>query len=350
MIFFSEKYEVRNIKPTAVRTAAALLAAALFLLPLAGCASSLPLENAGTDTEKNTSADISADINEAEDLNRYEIVIPGLEKEYELLYLTDTHIILPEKSDSKKIRDYSNTRRALFSRETHIQSSDRFSAWLAYAKDRQADALLLGGDIIDSPSSANMDFLASSLDSLPMPYIYTLGNHDWTFPWEYMTEAGKEKYLPGFAGYMGGNTAIHTLELEEITIVAVDNSSNQINPDALEAYREILAKNKPVILLLHVPLYTDSLFAKTSKVWKSGVTLGGGIHGGIYPDATSTEFIRLTTAKNSPVAAILAGHVHLEDQSDLPGEKTIPQITGDAGYKGKASLIHITGTDFDSLS
>ena len=34
----------------------------------------------------------------------------------------------------------------------------------------------------------------------------------------------------------------------------------------------------------------------------------------------------LTTAADSPVAAVLAGHVHLSDESVIDGEKDIPQI------------------------
>ena len=65
------------------------------------------------------------------------------------------------------------------------------------------------------------------------------------------------------------------------------------------------------------------------------------MHGGIYPNDISAEFISLTTAADSPVAAIIAGHVHLPDESAVDGEKNIPQIVGDAGYKGKGMSIRI---------
>ncbi|HBA67952.1 MAG TPA: hypothetical protein DCZ40_01155, partial [Lachnospiraceae bacterium] len=139
-----------------------------------------------------------------------------------------------------------------------------------------------------------------------------------------------------------GSTVIHTLEFDDFIVVAVDNSSNQIHSEALENYKKILKKNKPVILLLHVPFYTESLLEKTSPLWQQGVLLGGGIHGGIYPNDVSAEFMSLTAAKDSPVAAIIAGHVHISDISDFQGEKNVPQITGDAGYKGKGTLIHIS--------
>lgn len=280
-----------------------------------------------------------------DNINSYTIEIPGLKEEYEFLYLTDTHMIIPDDKEDKQIADYSRERLKHFTNQEDYNAGIRFTDWIAYVNTNGLEGLLLGGDIIDSPSASNLEYLDTSLAGLSVPYVYTIGNHDWTYPWEYMTETGKEAYLPLLSSHMDDNPAIHTMEYEEFTIAAIDNSSNQINPAALEAYKQLLDKGKPVILMLHVPLYTESVLAKSKEVWKNAVILGGGIHGGIYPDAVSTQFLHLTTAKDSPVAAVLAGHVHFADKDVITGEKSIPQIVGDAGYKGKGTRLRITGTE-----
>lgn len=311
-----------------------LSAAALLMLFLGGCAFGISPEPESI-VESN--------------IDTCQITIPGISREYSLLFLTDTHIVLPETETSQEIIDYSNQRLTQFTEENGIVSSDQFLSWISPSSEWNLDALLLGGDIIDSPSPANISYLNDSLEQLSIPYIYTLGNHDWTYPWEYMTEKGKEEYLPLLSPYMVStenefceNTTFHTLEFDDFIIAAINNSDNQIPPEALEEYKKIAEKNKPILLLLHVPFYTQSLLDKTSSVWQNGVVLGGGIHGGIYPNDISAEFIGLVTAKNSPVAAVLAGHVHLSDISYIQGEKEILQITGDAGFKGKGTIIHIT--------
>lgn len=277
-------------------------------------------------------------------ITSFDIVIPGLSREYDFLFLTDTHVIIPDEKEEQQVKDYAKQRRPVFeSAQDNAARIPRLSEWVDYANKRSYDGLLLGGDIIDFPSSANLKYLDACLKELAVPWLYTPGNHDWTYPWEYMTEKGKESYLALLAPYMDGNPAVHTLEYDDLILVALDDSSNQISPDALESYREILTRGKPVIVLLHVPLYTESLFDEAKQVWSSAVTLGGGIHGGIYPDETSTEFLRLTLAKDSPVVAVLAGHVHFSQSSMLIGEKSIPQITGDAGFHGKAAGIHVSG-------
>ncbi len=309
--------------------------ACLFLLLLTGCSSC----SSNAPKEEITPADIDS----------FEIAIPGISGDYRLLFLTDTHIALPcpaaKEGSSAEIESYSRERLAHFTGESGREASGLFTAWMDYTERESLDGVVLGGDIIDSPSPSNLEFLDKSLGSMKLPYVYTLGNHDWTYPWEYMTEAANTGYLPKLAAYMDGNPAVHSRDFGEFIVAAIDNSSNQVNPAALEDYKSILSQGKPVILLLHVPLYTESVLEKASSVWPGSVILGGGIHGGIYPDETSTEFIRLTTAQDSPVAAVLSGHVHLSDRSYIKGEKDVLQITGDAGYKGKGSILHITGSE-----
>lgn len=269
------------------------------------------------------------------------VEIEGLNGEYDFLFLTDTHMIVPDEEDGDKIEDYSDLRFDEFQNEEDISSAEQFDEWIAYANAEKIDALLLGGDIIDYPSVANIEHLEANLEDLKIPYLYALGNHDWTFPWEYMTKKGQETYLPMLEPYMQKDSSIHSIEFEEFIIVAVDNSANQIEPDAMEAYRQILQQKKPVIVMLHVPLLTQSVLSKAKKVWNSGVVLGGGNYGGIYPDETSQEFITLTTAKDSPVVLVLAGHVHFSDRDMI--NENITQLVGDAGYKGCAMHIHLTG-------
>lgn len=311
----------------------------ILLFSITGCSQSISSHS--TKEEITTETESASSVIEKH-MNTCEITIPGISRDYHLLFLTDTHITIPSDSDSEQEHAYCTERLDHFTADSGYVASELFTAWIDYANEQKPDALLLGGDIIDCPTAGNMQFLDTSLHALNIPYIYTPGNHDWTFPWDYMTESGKTQYLAQLSPYMEQNTAIHSLEFDDFIIAAIDNSSNQIDSNALTEYKNLLAQGKPIIVMLHVPLYTEELLAKTSKVWNSSVVLSGGIHGGIYPNDVSTEFISLTTAENSPVVAILAGHVHLADQSAFSSQPDILQITGDAGYRGKSTLIHIT--------
>lgn len=326
-------------------------------LLLGGCADNLRPKQTAPANEASDHADSKttyassgqAKLSE-EDIAAYEIVLPGTQREYTLYYLTDLHMTLPDPAASLQENEYISKRLTEFTTADGTPPEETWVSWLSYVEEQQADALLLGGDIIDCPSEANLTLLKDTLGTFSVPYIYTPGNHDWTYPWEYMTEKGRSDYLEALSPYMDGNPDFHVLEFEDFVIAAVNNSSNQIPESVLEPYRQLLEQSKPVLLLLHVPLFTQSVLEKAKEAWSSPVVLGAGNYGGIYPDASSEKFLQMTFADDSPVFAIAAGHVHFADFSETEGGKAIPQITGEAGFHRKAVRIRLvksagTGTN-----
>lgn len=272
------------------------------------------------------------------------VYIEGLESEYTFLFLTDSHVVIQDGKDTEQERQYAEQRYGMFANEEGISSAEQFPAWVAYANEMDVDAVLLGGDIIDSPSDANVEWLQKQLEELEMPYLYVPGNHDWTYPWEYMTDYGKENYLSKLGTMMPAGTTVQSVEIGELLLVGVDNSTNQVNPDVISDYKAFLEQGKPVIIMNHVPFATESLLPKAVEAWSSPAVIGDGNGGGIWPDGTSEYFLELTAAEDSPVELVLAGHVHLYDDSVISGERQVRQIVGDAAYEGHAALITVTGT------
>lgn len=271
------------------------------------------------------------------------VYVEGLEEEYSFLFLTDTHVVIQDDNASQQEQQYAQERYNMFQNQEGIPSAQQFPAWIAYANETEVDAVLLGGDIIDSPSDANVEWLQEQLAELEMPWLYVPGNHDWTYPWEYMTDYGKENYLPMLAPMMQGNPAIQSMEMDELLLVGVDDSTNQVNPNAIHVYEELLAQGKPVILVNHVPFATQTLLPKAVEAWRRATVIGDENGGGIRPDDISRYFLELTTAENSPVKLVLTGHVHLYDNGMLDEELQLRQIVGGAAYQGRATLIRFTG-------
>lgn len=259
--------------------------------------------------------------------------------------MTDTHAIVQSQGASEQEEANEEARYPTFFNEEGVPSAEQFPEWVRYANENGVDAVLLGGDIIDTPSEANLRWLEEQLGQLDMPHLYVNGNHDWTYPWEYMTETGRETYLPLLAPFMQDNTAIHSLDFGEFTVVGIDDSTNQVDGEALAGYESILGQGRPVIVLAHVPFMTQSVLGRAREAWSSPVVIGAGNYGGIYPDGNSERFVALTTAADSPVELVLAGHVHFYDRDVIDGEKQVLQLVGGAGFQGEAILIHITGRD-----
>lgn len=276
------------------------------------------------------------------------IVLPGIKGEYRFLFVTDSHVVVMDGSESPKENSYGQDRFNMFLTDGK-SAAGRFSGWMDYASRQELDGVLLGGDILDFPSQANLSFLKGRLDGLKCPYLYAPGNHDWTYPWEYMTEKGRREYLPLLAPYMRGNTDLNVLDCGEFLIAAADNSSGQFTETAARGLADVCGRGKPVILLIHVPVLTQSVLTKAREVWKGGVVLGGGNYGGIYPDDASRKVLDLISAKDSPIRAVLAGHVHFADRDMVEGADGVVQLTGDAGFKGAATVIRVTGMGSENI-
>ena len=196
------------------------------------------------------------------------ILVPGLNRSYEFMFITDSHIMRADESDTAEVRALEQQRRAGFVNSLGITSTDQFPKYIDYANQYGVDAVLLGGDIVDYPSQNNINLLKGYLAKLNCPYLYVLGNHDWNYPWENMTAVAEEQYRPLFSDFIkNGTLEANYLEYDELIILAVDNSTGQINPQALPVVKDVLTRGKPVIILMHVPLQTDSLLSEVIGLW-----------------------------------------------------------------------------------
>lgn len=291
------------------------------------------------------------------DWDEKKIMIPELTREYKIWFFADSHIIIADDSQSEEEKKYAAERMPVFANEKGIDSSQILSDFIEQANEEKPDVILFGGDILDSPSDANVAFLQSELEKLTVPYVFVMGNHDWTFPWEYMTENGSVAYRPLFQDIMTGNMEegiggivsvtesaegyASVTELDDFVILAVDDSSNQVAAQATESIELAYELNKPIVLLQHVPFSTENLIARAKDDWATPVTIGMQVHGGLAPNDVSADLFGKAYEDDSLIRLVLAGHVHFPYEEQLT-EATIEIIT-DAAYKGKALKLTLEG-------
>lgn len=290
------------------------------------------------------------------DWDEREVLIPELTREYEIWLFADSHIIIPDDSESEEVKEYTAQRLPGFVNEKGIAPSAILTDFINQANESQPDMILFGGDILDFPSDANVAFLQEELAKLTVPYVFVMGNHDWTYPWEYMTETGTETYRPLFQDMMVGNMENAPLiqsvtemavgytsvtELDEFVVLAVDNSSNQVAAEAVDSIEYAYSLSKPIVLLQHVPFSTENLIARAAEDWNSPVTLGMQVHGGIAPNDASANLFGKAYDDETLIRAVLSGHVHF-GYMEQTSENSVEIVT-DAAYKGKATKILLKG-------
>lgn len=291
-----------------------------------------------------------ADFELSEDLNfssmlrpvEYTVKIPGLKREYSFLHVTDTHLTLSyeEELNTTERREEQNERNAAFTAVTGINSADRFPYYLRYAKELGVDRLVLSGDIVDYASKKNVDTaFRDNLELCGIPYTYCFGNHDWSFRWCYITHSARKRYAdPMFTKYMGGDNYYEEIEYDDFILVSMDNSVDTVRPEELAKFKATNEKGKPVVLMLHVPFWSQTLEGPTRAAWGGrNILIGPGTDLTGYGGATK-ELYEYIESGASNTAAIIAGHVHF-NHVDMVGN--VPQIVTGDGYEGFTRLISL---------
>lgn len=272
-----------------------------------------------------------------------EISVPGLKEEFHLDFLADTHISLCDERDADLMQKASQRYEGF--RSPQGDGADiTFQALMNYVKTDSPDLLVLGGDIIDSAMYASIDFVQQELEAANVPWLYSMGNHDFEYGSEYFSKTAYAEYLPRLKKISKTESGYQLMEYEDFLIFAADDKNNQISKNTLAGLKEALEIGKPILLVMHVPiepLVENSLVEDSIQVWgpsdsgNSRVLIG---EHACAPKETTQEFLDLVLAENSPVFLVLAGHIHFYHKDDLNGSLT--QIVTGAGYQ--KDLVRLT--------
>lgn len=272
-----------------------------------------------------------------------EVVISGLDKEFKIMFLADTHISLCDDRDPDLI-EKALARYEIFRNENGSGADVSFREMISYIAEEQPDLLILGGDIVDSAMWASIDLVQEQLDELQLPWIYGMGNHDFEYGSEYYTEKAYTEYLPRLSSISGTQNGYQLIEYERFIVLVVDDESNRVSPEAADITENLAKGEKPVILVTHVPiepLADDVLWETSKEFWgasedgRSRVLLGPN---SCYPDESTRRFLDSVLMEDSSVALVLAGHIHFYHRDELNGN--LVQVVTGAGFENE--LVKVT--------
>lgn len=182
------------------------------------------------------------------------------------------------------------------------------------------DALILAGDIFDFISPANVRFFDRAFSSFPSPLVAVCGNHE------------DADDIPDGCLLAKLKTPIRTVDLGDMVIAAVDDSKRHVADEAIAALRSLLAGNKPVLIVMHVPVMTEGNRTKLAKADDSDYYC---LNYDGCPE-NNLVFIDLVREYRTNVVAVLAGHLHCFDESEIaPGVVQYVSSQGLAGNMNK---------------
>ena len=261
----------------------------------------------------------------------------GLEKQIRFLHITDTHITRDDPSGRKR-------REEIFNVNYENCAEDYFLQAAAYAK-AEGIPVLHTGDMIDFLSQGNFDFIDRHFADLD--YMYAAGNHDFC----HWVGKAKEDYaykwemMKRIAPHIKSNLYFDSRVIEGINFVTLDDSYYLISDGQTEMLRAEAAKGYPIVLAMHVPLYTKALAEKTMEKNPCAYLTGAPEELlAVYPEdrrlqQTPDEATKRAIAyiQSEPlIKAIVTGHNHLNFE-EAYADKV--QITTVGTYEGDVREI-----------
>lgn len=281
------------------------------------------------------------DVTFSMDENRISCYVPALKEPVKIFMVADTHLFRDDERGAP-YRQYSGRMAGAYNSTRHFQKGtvtnpeESFELALQMAKDQQADMLALLGDIFSFPSEAAIEWVMERLNRSGLRYFYVAGNHDWHY--EGMEGSSMElrktwiekRLLPL---YQGNDPLMAAYDVKGITVVAIDNSVYEILPEQLQFFRAQVRTGKPLMLMLHIPMYAPGRgpsFGCGDPNWGAKTDRNYQIERRPqWPEAghtkTTMDFHKeVFSAPN--LLGVVAGHIHHQSVDILNG---IPQFVSD---------------------
>lgn len=268
----------------------------------------------------------------------------GASAPFRALHVSDSHICLCDGRDNERKNALAVSRAGAFGGNEKLKANLEEAA--AVARER-GETLLYTGDLLDFVSEANLDYAAKAFEGTDT--FVCAGNHEYS---QYVGEAWEDEeykaqsFARVKAAFPGNDVWYSEREMNGVVFAAVDNNYYYVLPEQLERFGALLSTGKPVVLMMHNPLYSADAYRQVMNGKKPYAPpyLCGCPDDLLLPledyrrrqqtaDETTREFC--TLCGSSPnLRAVLAGHLHTFYQTAL--DSGVPQIVCGAGYAGEA--------------
>ncbi len=282
----------------------------------------------------------------SQDGNNIKIYHRSVSSPFKVIVIADTHLFRDDERGApfqiysgRMAKAYNQTKHFRTGTITHPEQC--FTETLALAKQENVAFVALLGDIFSFPSEAAIAWADEQLKAVGLPYVYVAGNHDWHYEglegtlYE-LRKTWIDKRLRHF--YQGGNPLMQVREVNGIRFVVFDNSYYEILPEQLAFFRKEVRQGKPIVLMMHIPLYAMGRnvgYGCGHPAWNAQSDRSFTVERRQrWPEKghshTTMQFYKeATTAPNVIVA--FSGHIH-EPTLDLING--LPSVVTDANAQG----------------
>lgn len=258
----------------------------------------------------------------------------GANTPFSVLHISDTHLTLADEFDNERKHELAQKRSEIEA----FRETEAVRKTASEMSKKEGLPIFHTGDLIDFVSHANLKVAKEFAEENDL--FLAAGNHEFS---QYVGEAEEDaayrnQSLALVQSAVKNDIRFSSRVINGVNFVALDNSYYLIEENQLECLQAEVEKGLPVVLLLHTPLYEQSLYnhhrnkKEHSPVYLMNVPQE-------KMEYYSTERYKQQKAdfvtekaydyilSEPAIKAILAGHLHYDFESTI--NQKLPQfITG----------------------
>jgi len=271
----------------------------------------------------------------------YVTIEAGATKPFSVLHISDTHLTAAydHEPEAKKAIAAKRTKTFGGLQEEALRDS------LSWAREN-CDYLLHTGDLIDWQSEANFDLVRKYFGA---EVFGSMGNHEfYTYmPDERITseESFKDRSWPLLAEKHPADARFTSKAVNGVNFICLDDTFGTVQPDLVEKFKAEAKKGLPIVLAMHVPLFTPRLWQAASRYWRerkkftdATVPAASGDYLRQQKDSVTRDFIAYL--KTEPLLkGILVGHNHLFAQERFSPTAVQHVVAGNFLFAAQEVLI-----------
>ncbi len=183
----------------------------------------------------------------------------GAEKPFVLLHISDIHLSESDSNDSPERKAFAEARKRGFS-----FAPDAVEFVKEYVKKTKYP-IINTGDMLDFITPENLRIAKDLLESTDMMFV--AGNHEyWHCPNNrfhyddvFSTYERKNETLSFVSEQLGTDVRFFYREICGVNLVGIDDSDYCIDAEIFEKLKNVEAQEKPILLFMHIPLYSDHI-------------------------------------------------------------------------------------------
>ncbi len=183
----------------------------------------------------------------------------GIERPFVFLHISDIHLSESDDSDGAERNEFAAGRKRDFAYAPEA---------VEFVKDyvqKTGYPLINTGDLLDFITPANLRIAREFVAETDM--MMATGNHEYwhcsnnRFSYDDVPEtyAAKNRSLAEVGEALGIDIRFSCREIGGVNLVCMDDSDYHIDAEIFEKLKAVEAQGKPILLFMHIPLYSDHL-------------------------------------------------------------------------------------------